>query len=86
MKDNGRYLLIYLSGAKINPTFWKTGMVKAILNPDPYPDTYSVMWYDSEGMPLNKDIKAQRGEGDTLLLQFPYQSSTLRLRKPISSR
>lgn len=86
VKDNGRYLLIYLSGAKINPTFWKTGMVKAILNPDPYPDTYSVMWYDSEGMPLNKDIKAQRGEGDTLLLQFPYQSSTLRLRKPISSR
>lgn len=81
IKDGDRYLILYLSGAKTNASAWEPGMIKGILTPDPFPDTYSVTWYDSEGNPLTKDIKAQLGEGTTLLIQFPYHSSTLRLRR-----
>ena len=81
IKEGDKYLILYLSGAKTNASAWKPGMIKGRLIPDPFPETYSVVWYDSEGNPLSKDIKAQLGEGSTLLIQFPYQSSVVRLRK-----
>lgn len=81
IKEGDKYLILYLSGAKTNASAWKPGMIKGTLIPDPFPETYSVVWYDSEGNPLSKDIKAQLGEGSTLLIQFPYHSSVIRLRK-----
>lgn len=81
IKEGDRYLIIYLSGARTNAGVWQPGMIKGILTPDPFPATYSVTWFDAEGKPLYKDIKAQTGEGETLLIQFPYQSSALRLRR-----
>lgn len=80
VKEKDCYRIVYISGAQISPGKWEPGMTKGLLIPDPFPDTYSVIWYDSEGNPLSKDIKAQSGEGNTLLIQFPYHSSTLRLR------
>lgn len=81
VKDEDNYMLIYLGGAKINEKKWKPGMVKASLIPDPFPGIFNVVWFDAQGLPMSKDIKAQTGEGDTLTMQFPYQSSSLRLRK-----
>lgn len=82
VKDDGdNYALIYLSGARINENIWKPGMIKASLIPEPFPGIFNVVWYDAQGFPLGKDIKAQTGEGETLTIQFPYQSSSLRLRR-----
>lgn len=85
VRDADRYLIIYLSGARVNPQKWKPGMVKGILTPDPFPGIYSLQWFDADGLPLSHDIKAQRGDGATLNIQFPYQSSALRLRRIASN-
>lgn len=84
IKDDGLYLIIYLEGALVNAAKWKPGMVKGILSPGYFPGIYDVSWTDAEGLVMTRDIKAQSGEGDTLLIQFPYQSSSLRLRKVMS--
>lgn len=81
VKDGEAYLLIYLTGARVNAGAWKPGMIKARLTPDFFPGLYKVEWTDSQGLLLSHDIKAQTGEGNTLTIQFPYQSSSLRLRK-----
>lgn len=81
VKDGEGYMLIYLGGARVNAAVWKPGMVKAYLEPDFFPGIYNVVWIDAEGQLLSNAIKAQSGDGDTLTIQFPYQSSSLRLRK-----
>lgn len=80
-KDGEEYKLIYLEGASVNSREWKKGDVKAILRPTPFSGIYDVEWLDSMKQPLSHEIKAQQGEGNTLLFQFPYQSSKFRLRK-----
>lgn len=81
VKDGEDYVLIYLTGARLNADLWNPGMVKARLTPDFFPGIYKVEWIDSQALPLSHDIKAQTGEGNTLTIQFPYQSSSVRLRK-----
>ncbi len=81
VKDNDRYLIIYLSGATVNATAWRPGMVKGYLYPTPFDGVYDTTWVDPSGRPMQKDIRAQR-EGENLLrIQFPYQDSILRLAK-----
>lgn len=81
LKQGDDYYFFYLEGASINSQNWKSGDLKAILSPSPFSGIYNVEWIDAMKSPINRDIKAQRGEGETLTLQFPYQSSKLRLRK-----
>lgn len=81
VKNGGTYDIIYIDGAKTNSAKWKKGMVKGKLYPGPFPGIFDVEWIDAEGKPLSRDIKAQSGEGDTLTIQFPYQSSSVRLRR-----
>ncbi|MDE6578236.1 MAG: hypothetical protein K2J82_06375 [Muribaculaceae bacterium] len=81
VRDADRYLLLYLSGARVNAKKWRQGMVKAILTPDLFSGIFNVEWIDAEGNSLSNSIKAQTGEGNTLSLQFPYHNSSLRLRK-----
>lgn len=81
VRDSDIYLLLYLSGAEVNPSSWFPGMIKGRLRPDPFTGIYSVEWIDCEGNAMSKDIKAQAEEGEVLMIQFPYQSSSLRLRR-----
>lgn len=81
VKEEGRYLLLYLSGARVCPNEWKEGMVKAVFTPTPFPGIYDAEWTDAEGKKISESVKAQEGEGATLTVQFPYHNSTLRLRK-----
>lgn len=81
IKTGEDYYFYYLDGATVNSNNWKPGDLKAVLSPTPFPNIYDVEWIDSMKESMKKDIKAQTGEGNTLLFQFPYQSSKLRLRK-----
>ena len=81
IKEEDRYSLLYLEGATVNSSSWKTGDKKATFIPTLFDGIYNVEWYDSNKSPLFKDIQAQTGEGNTLTIQFPYQSSKIRLRK-----
>ena len=81
LKENERYNLFYIDGANTAAKQWSPGDLKAILIPTPFAGIFDIIWYDSQKKPLFKEIKAQTGEGDTLTIQFPYQSSKIRLRK-----
>ncbi len=81
VKNHDRYDIIYLEGARVNGNAWKPGMTKGHLLPTPFDGLYNLRWKDSEGKVLSNSITAQSGEGNTLLLQFPYHSSTIRLRR-----
>lgn len=81
IKDGEEYLFLYLDGAIVNKDKWKPGDIKIKLIPTPFEGIYYVEWHDAMKDILSNDIKAQTGEGNTLLIQFPYQSSKLRLRK-----
>lgn len=81
VKEGDEYSLLYISGARVNSSGWKMGDKKAILKSSFFPDIYNVEWYDAMKQPFDRDIQAQIGDGLTLTIQFPYQSSKLRLRK-----
>lgn len=81
VKEGESYNFIYLDGASVNKGGWTPGDIKITLYPTPFPGIYDVVWLDSQKQPLSHEIKAQCGEGDTLTIQFPYQSSKLRLRR-----
>ena len=82
-KDRDSYEIIYLSGGVVNGSKWKRGMIKGYITPMPFDSVYEIEWIGASGKTL-KGIKAQK-EGDILTLQFPSQSSSLRLRKlPVS--
>lgn len=80
-KEGDNYILYYIEGASVNPGSWHPGETKAILSPTAFPGVYDVVWYDAMKQPIAHDIQAQSGEGNTLAIQFPYQTSRLRLRK-----
>lgn len=81
LKEGDNYKFIYLSGASINSKEWKPGEIKMQLTPTAFSGIYNVVWIDAMKETMNKDIKAQIGEGETLQIQFPYQSSKIRLRR-----
>lgn len=80
MKNGENYSVIYLSGATIHNKKWEQGMLKAILTPGDFQNVFKVEWFDAEGNPLSNSIIVQR-EDDVLTIQFPYQNSSIRLRK-----
>ncbi len=77
----GDYKILYLSGGNVNAGNWEPGDIKGELHSTGWDGIWNLVWYDSMGRPLKKDLKAQRIELNTLFLQFPYQNSTLRLQK-----
>lgn len=81
VKEEDNYVFIYLDGAIINSEHWQPGDIKAVLSPSYFPGIYNVDWIDSMKDHFNKDVKAQESNGNTLVIQFPYQSSKIRLRK-----
>lgn len=86
VSQEGNYRVIYIEGASVNSSSWKKGMTKAMLYPTHFEGIFDAEWIDAEGQPISNGVKAQSGEGETLSFQFPYHSSSLRLRKvPLKS-
>ena len=79
---NGKgYDLIYISGADINSGSWREGMLKARLTPTKFGGNYHITWWDSNMMPLSKDLIASVENNLLMTIQFPYQSSHIRLHR-----
>jgi len=82
VKNSGGYDLIYLSGAKVWPELWRTGMRKGILHSTSFNGLFSLEWHDAEMLPMRHGLKAQVEEfGSVIRLYFPMQNSTVTLRK-----
>lgn len=81
LKEEDHYVIIYLEGARVNSSLWKSGMIKGYLRPTSFPGLFNLEWKDAEGNILSHSITAQLEKEDLLVLQFPYHSSTIRLRR-----
>lgn len=81
IKSGGDYEIVYLSGAEKNADRWKPGMSKGSLKATSFPGIFNVSWIDADGEPLDKDVKGQFEREDLLIINFPYQLSTLRLKR-----
>lgn len=79
VKTKDGYMLLYLSGAKVNADSWLYGMPKAYLRPSGIEGIWDVEWIDATHSPISHDVKAQQDKDGVLTIQFPYQSSRLRL-------
>lgn len=79
IRSDSGYDLLYLEGAMINADNWSEGMRKAKLIITDIPNVYDVIWYDSQMLPLSKDIIAQIENGNVMTITFPYQKSKIRL-------
>lgn len=77
----GRYHLVYLSGAIRNASAWTPGRVKAELRPAAVPGAYKAVWYDAEGVSIDEDCAVQMESSRLLTVQFPHLGSTLRMNK-----
>lgn len=80
IKNHQGYDLIYIEGADINQHQWHTGMIKATLKPTKFQKVFAMTWYDSQMLPLSKDVIVQF-DNNTMTINFPYQKSSLRLSK-----
>ncbi len=82
VRDGDRYLLIYLDGAQIDKQKWKSGMLKGELHSSGFPGIWETSWIDASFSPMTKGIKAFTTDNGTILtIEFPYQESSLRLRR-----
>ncbi len=83
-EESGEYSMFYLGGAKANPAMWNAGMKKGRLKPTPFANIFDVEWRDAEGGVMLHDVQAEFDPlATTLTLKFPYQNSTLRLKKEL---
>lgn len=80
-RPDGCYEIIYLSGADVNAGAWEAGMLKGLMRPSGVATVYDLEWIDPYGGKLSRRLKAQHDSDALITLQFPYQSSTLRLHK-----
>ena len=81
-EDDGAADVYYLDGARENAGFWHGGMKKGRLLPTPFVNVYDVEWRDARGEWMLHDVQAEfDATARTLTVKFPYQSSSMRLRK-----
>ncbi|MDE6512436.1 MAG: LysE family translocator [Muribaculaceae bacterium] len=80
--DSGVYALHYLGGVRLNASMWTPGRVKGRLLPTAFPTVFDVEWCDAEGEWMLYDVQAEFDRlARTLTVKFPYQGSSIRLRK-----
>lgn len=81
IKDGDGYLLLYVDGAEVNESRWRTGMIKGRLLPTAFVDHYNLVWYDSMMLPIGKDVHADITDGAILSLEFPLYNTKIRFSK-----
>ena len=75
--------IIYIDGAKVNPSDWETGMLKGHLKPTLFPGTYDLTWFATDLTPACEECTASLVDGmvrgSLLRLDFPLLKSSFRL-------
>lgn len=83
VEENGEFLILYISNAEVNKTFWQSGMIKGRLTPTIFKDHYDVVWYDAEMLEINKEVHASVINNVILSIEFPLYKTTLRFSKEL---
>ncbi len=73
--------LVYIGGARTNPSYWKTGMLKGTLKPTGYEGYYKLKWYDSTGREMPGENFAEHDKNTGVLkLTFSELGASIRLK------
>jgi len=83
--DNGNYDIIYIDGAVVNDTKWKTSMLKGTIKKTIFTGNYDAMWIDSNFAPITEDVQATIENGVILTIKFPLLKGQLRFSKVIDN-
>ena len=76
-EESGSYLILYIDGAKVNSSKWKSGMIKGRLTPTKFAGRYLLEWWDAN-MERVRDEANAIVEPDMLTLNFPLLHSQMR--------
>lgn len=81
-RQDDSFDIVYIGGAVARRDGWQAGMEKGRLVLSPFANVYDVEWIDAEGGRMSQDIKADfEPLTQILTLHFPYQNTSMRLRK-----
>lgn len=81
VKRKDGYDAIYIDGAKVKKSQWKTGMLKATMNNTIFTDNYTGTWFDATQKPISEDVYVTVENGTILNFKFPVYKSQLRFSK-----
>ncbi len=76
-ESDGIYNIYYVSGADVNSSRWKSGMLKGRLSPLPLTGRYRLEWWDSEMNKVDEECHASLEDG-LLSLHFPLLHTVIR--------
>lgn len=80
--DKG-YDIIYVSGAQVNASGWREGLLKGHISKTIFDGHYDLEWIDATFEPIAQDAYAAFENGVLMTLNFPIYKSSLRLSKVI---
>ncbi len=78
--DDG-YDFIYIDGAQVKKSLWKSGMLKGHMTKTIFSGNYDATWIDATLEPIEKDVQATIENGVILTLSFPVFKSQVRFSK-----
>ncbi len=81
VKDGNGYAVIYVYGAKVNASKWKTGILKGYLEETVFSDEYNLVWYDSDMEAMTEELSAKIEQSTVLTLRFPIHKTQIRFAK-----
>lgn len=77
----GNYKAIYIDGANVYSSFWKTGMIKGTLKKTIFSNNYDLEWYDSRAEVIDEECSATILDNNIIELNFPLLKSQIRFVK-----
>ncbi len=81
VRDGDGYLILYVSGAKVNNSAWQEGMIKGRLKSTIFVNHYDLEWFDSQMLIIDKDVHADVIDDAILSLEFPLYKTNIRFSK-----
>ncbi len=75
----GGYNILYVSGAKIYPDKWISGMRKGHMQPTVFNNNYDLEWIDAEMKPILSESYAVMEQNSLLTFNFPLLKSVIRM-------
>ncbi len=78
--DDG-YDIIYIDGAQVKKSLWKTGQLKGRLKNTIFTDNFNGYWVDATLRPFENDVYATFESGVILNMKFPVYQSQMRFSK-----
>lgn len=86
VKTTAGYDVIYVDGAQVKKSNWRSGQLKGRLKNTIFTDHYDGLWVDATFRPFSQDVYADFESGVILTLKFPVYNSQVRFSKVLDKK